>query len=112
MCNALIPGREAIKPLQIFTGPVGNWIRGTVTLRDDHLVFSTNRLNALHQKDASNLVLPFSDIAACSLGRLAVFLKTVDLTTPRGTVRFRCLWAWNETLLAEIHKRMQAASVV
>lgn len=105
VCNALILGREAIAPLRLFTVPIGNWIRGSVTLRQDDLIFSTNRLNALHQADASNLVVPYEDITSCSLGRLAAFLKTVDLATSRGTIRIRCLIAWNETLLAEVQKR-------
>jgi len=109
MCNALIPGREAIAPLRIFTAAAGNWIRGTVTLKDDRLVFATNKIFAIHQDDSSELAIPYGEITACRLGRLALFLKTVDVETPRRTVRFRCLIAWNETLLAELQKRMQRA---
>jgi len=108
-CNALISGREAIVPLRAFTLPIGNWIRGNVALRDDHLVFSMNRMSALHQSDGSSLAIPYRDIASCQLGRLAVFLKTVDLETPRGTVRFRTLHRWNETLLGELQKRIAGA---
>jgi hypothetical protein len=106
MCNALIAGREAMRPLQPFTLPVGNWIRGTVVLRDDALSFSTNKVFAIHQQNASDLVILYGDITSCRLGRLAVFLKTVDLETTRGPVRFRTLIKWNETLLAELQKRM------
>jgi hypothetical protein len=105
-CRALIPGREAIAPLRIFTAGVGNWIQGTVVLRDEDLRFSTNALKAMHQQDGAPFVLAYGDIASCDLGRLAIFLKTVDLETSRGTVRFRCLFAWNETLLAVIRKRL------
>ena len=105
MCNALIEGRRP-RVLRTVTDRAGNWIRGTVALRRDHVHFSTNRLNALLQEDGSDLVIPYSDITSCKLGRLAVFLKTVDLETTRlGKVRFRCLIAWNETLLAELQKR-------
>lgn len=106
MCNALIPGRDAVRPLQPFTLPVGNWIRGTVTLRDDALTFSTNKVFAIHQQNATDLMIRYGDITACRLGRLAFFLKTVDVDTPRGPVRFRTLIKWNETLLAELRKRM------
>ena len=106
MCNALIEGRRP-RVLRTVTDRVGNWIRGTIALRSDHVHFSTNRLNALLQEDSSALVLPYSDITSCKLGRLAVFLKTVDLETSRfGMVRFRCLIAWNETLLSELQKRV------
>lgn len=106
MCNALIPGRQAIAWLRVFTMFAGNWIRGTVRLEDDQLVFSTNALNALHQENASDFALAFSEISSATLGRLAGFLKTVDLETPRGTVRLRCLIASNERLLAEVRKRI------
>jgi hypothetical protein len=87
MCNALIEGHNP-RVLRPVTDVIGNWIRGTVALRSDHLHFSTNRLNAIMQ-DGSPLVLPYSDIRSCKLGRLAVFLKTVDIETSRfGVVRF------------------------
>ena len=106
MCNALIEGRRS-RVFRTVTDLAGNWIRGTVALRSDHVHFSTNRLNALLQEDSSALVLPYNDITSCKLGRFAVFLKTVDLETSRfGTVRFRCLIAWNETLLRELQKRV------
>ncbi len=108
-CNALISDREAVAPLRHFTLPVGNWIRGTAALRSDHLVFSMNRLSALHQADGSSLSIPYREITDCSLGRLAVFLTTVDLETARGAVRFRCLYRWNESLLAELQKRIRGA---
>jgi hypothetical protein len=108
-CNALISGREAIAPLRLFTLPAGNWIRGTVALRSDHLAFSMNSLSALHQADGSSLSIPYREISACSLGRLAVFLTTVDLKTARGAVRFRCLYRWNQSLLAEVQNRIAGA---
>ncbi|MGE3986724.1 hypothetical protein [Pseudorhodoplanes sp.] len=109
MCNALIEGRGGPRALRPVTNLVGNWIRGTVALRSDHVHFSTNRLNAILQ-DGTPLVLPYSDITSCKLGRLAVFLKTVDIGTSRfGMVRFRCLIAWNETLLRELQKRVPSA---
>lgn len=109
MCNALIEGRKP-RILRSFTDRfVGNWIRGTVTLNNMHVRFSTNRLNALMQQDASDLVIPYNEIASCRLGRLAIFLKTVDLETKQhGTVRFRCLIAWNERLLEQLQTRMAA----
>jgi hypothetical protein len=106
MCNALIEGRNGPRAMRPVTDLVGNWIRGTVALRGDHLHFSTNRLNAIMQ-DGTPLVLPYSDILSCKLDRLAFFLKTVDIETSRfGLVRFRCLLAWNETLLSELKKRL------
>lgn len=106
MCNALIEGRRS-SVLRAFTDRFGNWIRGTVTLGDDHVTFSTNRLNALLQEDGSDLVIPYHEIAACRLGRLAYLLKTVDLETARhGMVRFRCLIAWNEHLLEQLQSRI------
>ncbi len=106
MCNALIEGRTGPRAFLPVTSLVGNWIRGSVALRSDHLHFSTNRLNAIMQ-DGTPLVLPYSEITGCRLGRLAVFLKTVDIETSRfGRVRFRCLLAWNETLLRELQKRL------
>lgn len=110
MCNALIDGRRP-RVLRTFTDQFGNWIRGTVKLRDEDVHFSTNVLNALLQEDSSELVIPYREITACKLGRLAYFLKTVDLETIRfGTVRFRCLIAWNETLLAQLRQRIAAAA--
>lgn len=105
MCNALIEGRNP-RVLRPVTDVIGNWIRGTVTLRNDHVRFSTNRLNALLQ-DGSPLVIPYSEIISCKLGRDLILLKTVDIETSRfGVVRFRCLLAWNETLLRELKKRL------
>jgi len=70
--------------------------------------FSTTRLNARLQEDGSDLILPYRDVTACSLGRLAYVLKTVDLeTTQSGVVRFRCLFAWNERLLEELQNRVR-----
>jgi hypothetical protein len=110
MCNALIEGRRP-RVLRGFTDRFGNWIRGTVTLNNDHVRFSTNRLNALLQEDASDIVIPYEDIRSCTLGRLAFVLRTVDLDTKRlGTVRFRCLIAWNETLLAQLQSRIKETS--
>lgn len=107
MCNALIEGRKPVV-LRFFTDRFGNWIRGTVALRGDHVRFSTNRLNALLQEDSSELIIPYREIEFCRLGRLAYFLKTVDVGTTRyGTVRFRCLIAWNETLLAQLQSRLE-----
>jgi hypothetical protein len=107
MCNALIEGRRP-RVLRVVTNRLGNWIRGTVALRDDHVRFSTNRLNALLQEDSSDLVIAYRDITFCRLGRLAYVLKTVDVgTTKYGTVRFRCLIAWNETLLAQLRNRIE-----
>jgi hypothetical protein len=110
MCNALIAGRRS-RVLRAVTDRFGNWIRGTVALRGDHVHFYTNRLNALMQEDSSDLLIPYGEITSCELGRLAVFLTTVDLETTRcGKVRFRCLLAWNETLLSELQKRIQTAA--
>jgi hypothetical protein len=109
MCNALIEGRRPLV-LRAFTDRVGNWIRGTVALSDDHLRFSTNRLNGLLQEDSSDLVVPYRDIKSCEPGRLAFFLKTVDLNTVGfGMVRFRCLISWNETLLDQLQSRLANA---
>lgn len=106
MCNALIEGRRP-RVLRSFTDRFGNWIRGTVTLSDEHVRFSTNRLNALLQEDGSDLIIPYSEVTACTLGRLAYVLKTVDLqTTQYGLVRFRCLIAWNERLLEQLQNRV------
>ena len=111
MCNALIEGRRP-RVLRAFTDRFGNWIRGTVQLSDDHLRFSTNRLNGLLQEDSSDLVVPYRDIKSCELGRLAFFLKTVDLKTAGfGTVRFRCLLSWNETLLEQLQSRLGSSEV-
>lgn len=109
MCNALIEGRRP-RVLRSFTDRFGNWCRGTVALRNDDVHFSTNRLNALMWEDSSALVIPYTDIRSCKLGRLAFFLKTVDVETSSfGIVRFRCLIAWNETLLSELQKRLPRA---
>lgn len=109
MCNALIEGRRP-RVLRSFTDQFGNWIRGTVTVSDEHVHFSTNRLNALLQEDGSQLTIPYEEVTGCELGRLAYFLKTVDLETTRhGIVRFRCLIAWNERLLEQLRTRIAAA---
>lgn len=109
MCNALISGRRP-RVLRWFADNFDNWIRGTVTLTDEHVRFSTNRLNALLQ-DGSELIIPYRDVTACSLGRLAYVLKTVDLETAQsGTVRFRCLIAWNEDLLKQLQNRVSNAA--
>lgn len=106
MCNALIEGRRPLV-LRSFTDRFGNWIRGTVTLSDEHVRFSTNVLNALLQEDGSDLIISYHDITACRLGRLAYFLKTVDLeTTKYGIVRFRCLISCNERLLEQLQTRV------
>lgn len=105
MCNALIEGRRP-RVLRGFTDRFGNWIRGTVTLTDSDVRFSTNRLNALLQ-DGSDLIIPYDEARSCALGRLAYFLRTVDLETARhGMVRFRCLIAWNEQLLEQLQRRI------
>lgn len=111
MCRALIEGRQA-RALLRFTEGFGNWIQGTVTLSDEHVRFSITRANALLQQDGSDLIIPYQDVTSCTLGRLAYVLKTVDLeTTQYGVVRFRCLFAWNERLLADLQKRMGSLSV-
>ncbi len=105
MCNAMIEGRRP-RVLGAFTDRFGNWIRGTVTLTDSDVRFSTNRLNALLQ-DGSDLIIPYDEIRSCALGRLAYFLRTVDLETANdGIVRFRCLIAWNEHLLEQLQSRI------
>jgi hypothetical protein len=110
MCNALIGGRNP-RVLRPVTDVIGNWIRGTVTLRSGHVRFSTNRLNALLQADGSPLMIPYSDVISCKLGRYMIVLKTVDIETSRfGLVRFRCLLAWNETLLRQLQKRLPTGS--
>ena len=68
MCNALIEGRRP-RVLGAFTDRFGNWIRGTVTLTDSEVRFSTNRLNALLQ-DGSDLNIPYDDVRSCALGRV------------------------------------------
>lgn len=106
MCNALIEGRQP-RALLRFTDRYGNWIRGTVTLSDEHVRFSISHSNALLQEDGSDLIIPYHEVTACTLGRLAYVLKTVDLeTTQNGIVRFRCLFAWNERLLEELQNRV------
>ncbi len=106
MCRALIEGRRT-RALLRFTERFGNWIQGTVTLSDEHVRFSITRSNALLQEDGSDLIIPYHDVTACRLGRLAYVLKTVDLETTRhGVVRFRCLFAWNERLLEDLQKRL------
>ncbi len=106
VCRALIEGRRT-RALLRFTEHFGNWIQGTVTLSDEHVRFSIARSNALLQEDGTDLVIPYQEVTACTLGRLAYVLKTVDLeTTQYGLVRFRCLFAWNERLLAELQNRM------
>lgn len=109
MCNALIEGRQP-RVLLRFTDlfGVGTWIQGTVTLSDKHVRFSMTRSSALLQEDGSDLVIPYHEVTACTLGRLAYVLKTVDLETTRhGVVRFRCLLAWNERLLEALQTRME-----
>jgi hypothetical protein len=112
MCNALIEGRDP-RLLRAYTRLIGNWMRGTATLKRDAFVFSTNRLNALLQEDGSPLTVPYDEIADCRLGRYALLLKTVDLTLRSGeSLRVRCLLAWNETLLADLRNRMAARGEV
>ena len=103
-CNALIEGRSAT------TGGAtvdrfGNWIGGAVVLRDDHLIFSTNALNALAQEDSSDLVVPYREITSIALGRMMMLFKTVDLNTRIGKVRFRCMGSSNDKLLTEVRGR-------
>ena len=106
LCRALIEDRRP-RALLRFTERFGNWIQGTVTLFDEHLRFSITRSNALLQEDGSDLVIPYREVTACRLGRLAYVLKTVDLeTTQHGVVRFRCQFAWNERLLEELQNRV------
>lgn len=108
ICNALIEGRQ-LRPLLRFTDlfGVGNWVQGTLTLSDEHVHFSTNRATALLQEDGSDLIIPYHEVTACTLGRLAYVLKTVDLETTRyGVVRFRCQFAWNERLLEQLQDRV------
>lgn len=110
-CNALIEGREPHAFLK-FTDclGIGHWIQGTATLNDAHVRFSMTRSTALLLSNGSDLIIPYDDVTACKLGRLAYVLKTVDLETTRhGLVRFRCLIAWNERLLEDLHARMAAA---
>lgn len=109
-CRALLPGRQAIPLLRIFTEFGGNWIQGTVTLRDDHLMFSTNALNARHQADASDFGLRYDEISSVTLGRFALFLTTVDLKMSQGPVRFRCLFSSNKAFVAALRERMKTAS--
>jgi SseB protein N-terminal domain len=117
-CNALISGRNSIN----VKSPVnrnmkslvnrnverfGNWIGGSVILRDDHLIFTTNAINAIYQQDASDLLVPYTAITACQIGRMVRFFKTVDLNTSAGDIRFRCWGTTNDTLLANLTKRLE-----
>jgi hypothetical protein len=110
-CRALLPGRQVRPFLRIFAElSGGHWIQGTVTLRDDHLIFSTNALNALHLADPSDFKLRYDEIASVTLGQFGFFLTTVDLKTSQGTVRFRCLFSSNEALANALRERMKSAS--
>lgn len=107
-CNALIKGRNAVSVGAVVDKNVerfGNWIGGSVLLRDDHLVFSTNAINAAFQQDDSDLVVPYAEITSCELGRMMMLFKTVDLETGFGQLRFRCMGSSNDKLLEELQRR-------
>lgn len=107
-CNALIKGRNAVSVSSVVDKNVerfGNWIGGTVLLREDHLVFSTNAINAAFQEDDSDLVVRYSEITSCELGRMMMLFKTVDLETGFGDLRFRCMGSSNDKLIEELQRR-------
>lgn len=108
-CNALIPEREArsVRPaVDRSVARVGNWIGGAVHLLPEGLVFSMNALNAEYQQDDSDHFIAWPDITACTIGRMLLFFRTVDLETRTGPVRLRCWGAANDALHAAINERM------
>ncbi len=107
-CNALVKGRNPMsvgsavdKNIERF----GNWIGGTVLLRDNLLVFTTNAMNAAFQKDDSDVVVPYAEITTVELGRMMILFKTVDLETSFGKLRFRCMRSSNVKLMDELQRR-------
>lgn len=119
-CNALVKGRNPISVGSVVDKNVerfGNWIGGSVLLRDDHLVFSTNAMNAAFQEDDSDVVVPYAEITSIELGRMMYVFKTVDLETTFGEIRFRCMGSSNNKLMEELqqrrsHVRTNSASIV
>lgn len=111
-CNALIEGRDAVNVSSVVDKNVerfGNWIGGTVLLREDDLIFSTNAINAAFQEDGSDLVVPYTEITSCELGRMMMLFKTVDLETGFGKLRFRCMGSSNDKLIEELQRRRSCA---
>ena len=109
-CNALIKGRNPISVGSVVDKNIerfGNWIGGTVLLRDDHLVFSTNAMNAAFQEDASDVVVPYAEITSIERGRMMIIFKTVDLDTSFGRLRFRCMGSANDRLSDELRRRRE-----
>ena len=67
----------------------GNWVGGTVTLRRNNLVFSTNAMNSQLQENADDLVATYSQISSCALGRMMMLFKTADLQTSFGELHLK-----------------------
>jgi hypothetical protein len=109
-CNALISGCSAVNidpQIDRKVERFGDWTDGTVILRGDHLVFTTNAINAIYQHEASDLLVQYSAITACQLSRMMKLFKTVDLKTTAGDLRFRCWGATNDALLTDRKERME-----
>jgi len=109
-CNALIGERQARQVNRAVDRSVaqfGNWIGGAVHLLPDRLVFSVNALNAGFQQDASDHVIPWSEITSCTIGRMLLVFRTVDLETRTGPIRLRCWGSANDALHAAINERMK-----
>lgn len=86
---------------------IGNWINGTVHLKNTHLVFTTNTQNAFFQEVSDFFIVPYSEIRSAELRKMLWVAKTVNVKAQSGLVRFRCHGSSNDLLLREIQARVQ-----
>ena len=81
---------------------VGNWVGGYVSVFEDRIVFSMNKLNAKFQVDDSDLVIPTSMVSNVSFGKMLFIVATVDCDFMNAKLRFRCNGKNNMKLLSAL----------